>query len=150
MLQFKYKWWTELRAVKGIRPLIVGVKVSDSIGRQRRWKDVDPNMPVKTFDTPTGLELHLAPLVDLTSAEVATLLRQYNVVLETYERYGDSLNCMFCPYRGKEKVSRCVESMPTWFAKRLLSILRNLRSQSRFVQQVVERWVPELEKKLGE
>jgi len=149
MLQFKYKWWTELRAIKGIRPLIVGVKTSDSIGRQRRWKDVDPNMPVKTFDTPTGLDVALAPLVDMTSAEVTALLRQYNIVLRTYEMYGDSLNCMFCPFRGKDKIPRCVEAMPMYFARRLLNTLRNLRSQSKFVRQVVEKWVPELERKLG-
>jgi len=108
--EFKAHWWSELPLTKGRnRHLVCGVRASESSHLDLRWLDSEG---VITFETSSGTDVALSPIYDFSDADIHAILRRnYPKVLEHYAKYGDSLNCVFCPLRSLEKQRRIVERL---------------------------------------
>jgi len=108
--EFKGFWWSELPPTRGHRRLYVyGVRALESSHLCFLWLDSNG---VLEFDSRSGRDVALSPIYDFSTSEVHAVLRRlWPRVLEHYDRYGDSLNCVFCPLRSLEKQRMLVEKL---------------------------------------
>lgn len=82
-----------------------GMSPSDSKARERKVKTELEF--VETADNTRYWAWHPLFSLNLSSEEKLRLLRQhpeFTPVVELYEVYGDSLNCVLCPYKSVEKL----------------------------------------------
>jgi len=137
--EFKDKWFRELPLIGGRRYNIVGIKASDSVARRRRW---GKNM-VNVF----GNEVVLSPINDFTNDEVWLVLRENNISLPTYELYGDSLNCMFCPLRSLNKEKVIVKKLLengydlSYIRSSIEYAIKNASNMRHVSMKVCNRWI---------
>jgi len=97
--EFKDRYWRILPSIKGqYRFFVVGVKTTDSHVRRKRW-----NNYVNTFRTNKYIDIAISPIYDFTNNEIWSIIKSNGIVLETYNLCNDSLNCSYCPFRGKRK-----------------------------------------------
>lgn len=119
-LEFKERHWRALPPeAKGrqlVRYIVVGVKAADSWIRRARWLRDNPAAQhwEKVFTWRSGsteiTDIALSPILRFTTEQVWWLLEEAGLdrLLETYNVYGDSLNCLLCPFRGAEKQRRVI------------------------------------------
>jgi len=117
------RWcWTEfkekpLRSFEQVipRPIleIDGMSKSDS-----RWRAEIMKSEIEHIKTNGGRDYwswHPLFSSDLDSDKKMEILRQYpefSCVVKLYELYGDSMNCVICPYKSKEKLMKLAGSDP--------------------------------------
>jgi len=129
--EFKGYWWSELPFTYAHhRHIVVGVRASESSHLCLRWLDSEGE---QRFDSRNGVDIALSPIYDFSDADIYAILRKhYPRILEHYEEYGDSLNCVFCPLRSIEKQRRIVEKLRDvpWeeFAEALRQWAKNRRN----------------------
>lgn len=153
--EFKQKHWDELPAVNGKRYIIVGVKATDSHWRRKRWSNATGNVREFRVRRLGVTDIALSPLLWLSNNHVWQLLKEVGIRLETYEHCGDSLNCVFCPFRSKDKQRRIVRCL--WGIaedddiKILLRALRALRraKQGSLTQAKAREWIELIEEELA-
>jgi len=150
--EFKEKWWRDLPSNglyegKPAKYLLVGVKRSDSSYRRKKWKD----SMVRVFRVSRGVDVALAPLADLSDADVWSLLRHYGVydtVRKQYDVLGHSPNCLLCPLMNTEALRRSLTVLPCSYLaslRKTLSELRGRYSEGTFSFRVLGRWLSVLD-----
>jgi len=89
------------------RPVVEidGMKPSDS-----KWRNELIKAEFQEVARSNGFKFYAwHPLFNMDRDEVLDLVRkhgEFNCVTHLYEEYGDSLNCVVCPYRNRDKIAR--------------------------------------------
>ena len=146
--EYKEKWWSLLPFNgtydgKMARYLAVGVKRSDSEFRRRRWSGTT----VRVYRTRGGVDVALAPLADLSDADVWALLRRYGIhgiVAEQYRAMGHSPNCTLCPLMGRAALERTVAALPAPYLEHVAETLEAIRGrykQGSFSAKRIDEWL---------
>jgi len=145
--EFKEKPLRELQA-RLPKPLLYvdGMSPSDSVARERTVTD-----EVQFINTTRGSYWAWHPLFSLSmsSKERLELLKQheeFKCVAQLYELYGDSMNCVICPYKSREKLMKLAPAEPAeiYYAalevslhsprwKKRLALLKGNRSLEEYV-----------------
>lgn len=89
---------------------IIGVRVSESVKRARRWKEFQPNRNNRTG-------LILASIVYWTDADVWNFIRLRNIpYCDLYDKGFSRLGCIGCPLSGKNGMNRDFARWPKYEA----------------------------------
>ncbi len=143
--EFKERWLAELPRIDKYRYIVVGVKAFDSHYRLKLWKQAlnDKSFEKKFYARDGVVDIAFAPLLDLTNHEVMLLLLEAGLAdkLVTYKEYKDSLNCMFCPMKSKEKIQYIIKVMPKTYKEKLRKILYNHKTNGKFTKQLIDKWI---------
>ncbi len=111
--EHKQKHWDALPHVNGKRYNIMGIKMADSKWRRIKWSNARDYAREITVRRKDIREIVFTPILRLTDNQVWLIIREAGLDkhLETYRQCGDSLNCVFCPFRRYEKqvnIIRCI------------------------------------------
>ena len=149
--EFKEKWWSILPHENGKRCIIVGVKAYDSAVRKKRW---EPAIKSGTFElqfkSGRVVEHALSPIADFRHEDVWLVLRHYNVELPSYQ-YGDSLNCIVCPFKRRKDIEAM---LPILHEKQLRMVAKAFCTsfakgmRGKMVVDQYEQWRPFIERYL--
>ena len=124
--EFKEKWIKQLPRFNGRLLFISGVKASDSWHRSRTSRLVRRDGSVVT----------LLPLVDMSDADVWSMLHHYgiaDIVKKQYDEWGHAPNCMLCPFMAAEKMKKSVRRMPTRLLQHILSSIEKAKRRCKSV-----------------
>jgi 3'-phosphoadenosine 5'-phosphosulfate sulfotransferase (PAPS reductase)/FAD synthetase len=154
---FKANWLAE-RHPNGVyegRParfLAVGIRRQESHYRARLWA----GRTWQVFENRDGtVDVALAPIVDLSEADVWALLSHYGLrdaVRPQYERWGRAPNCALCPLMGRSAVERAAERLPTGYLEAVARTLRRILPRyggSTLARRRIEEWLKIIEAELG-
>jgi len=157
---FKSDWMAELppnASVNGrpVRALLVGIRREESNYRKKLWSDVG-KLPLRIFKARDGLDDYaLAPILDMTTAEVDEMLRHYgiaNIILRQYERWRRAPNCMLCPLMGKAECRLALQNMPTTYLQRVKQVLEELLPRYKdgtFSKNKIREWIEMIDEELA-
>ena len=132
--EFKAKHWYHLPQLGTVRYSLVGVKVADSGHRRRIWSGARDAVKVVDIRAHRVREVQHSPILYMTDDMVWQLLREAGIDrdLRSYEMCGDSVNCVFCPFRRRDKqlrVARCTAETAPWILERARRALETSRSR---------------------
>jgi len=137
---------------------VVGVKLSDSKFRSERYARAVGRVVRGTWLTSSSTEAstrgwRALPILEYSSQELWNYLKRvaqevYSILREVYNRYGDVLNCVFCPFKNRAQILR-LQNLPDyneWKSKILTTLTKLLGFYtSEYSRKLAERWVKLLE-----
>ena len=133
--------------------VVVGVKRADSPYRARLWRGTHVRVFGERYQKVP--DVALAPIADLTDAEVWRLLELYGLkglVEHQYARWRRAPNCALCPLMGREEFLLAIRNLPTGYLRRVLAVLKEVRPRYRegtFTARRLDEWIPLIEEELG-
>lgn len=146
---FKSEWFDERPpngAYQGRRArfIAVGIRREESRFRAKLWRD----KTMQVFDNPSGIwDVVLAPIVDLSEADVWSLLKHYGIhdlVKPQYERWTRAPNCALCPLMGNKALENAVSNLPTNYLKRVLRVLETVKPRHKpgtYSAKRIDKWL---------
>ena len=154
--EFKEKHWDRLPATNSYRYVVVGVKITDSHWRRKRWQGSINNVKAFRMKSRGVTSIQLSPILRLTSEQVWWLLEEAGLKqhLGSYEMCGDSLNCTFCPFRSTSKqlrVLRCALRIGNGpeIARRAQQALQSLRTtKDTLTRRKANEWLQQIQETL--
>jgi 3'-phosphoadenosine 5'-phosphosulfate sulfotransferase (PAPS reductase)/FAD synthetase len=137
-LMFTYRWCLKHLKAPAFKSsyyfLVDGIRRSES-SKRRRLTEVTMSRVLRD-------RVSISPIIDWTDSQVYSYIKQHGIELNPcYKLYGQSGNCMFCPYADKRSII-LVMNDPEWRNK-ILPILEKHRDgmmKGNIGRQVYERW----------
>ncbi|RLE38413.1 hypothetical protein DRJ17_04140 [Candidatus Woesearchaeota archaeon] len=125
---------------------IAGIKLSDSKFRKSRYQEyVGKLMPgaIQSHEwVPYGY--FAIPILEYTTSEIWSYLKivvpeLYNELKRVYDEYGDTLNCIFCPFKDKSTIQK--HARHDDIRRFLLEKLSKIEPKKEQSRKVKERWM---------
>jgi len=133
---------------------VVGVKLSDSKFRAERYVKAVGRVVRGAWLTTSSTEAgtrgwRALPILEYSSQELWNYLQQtapevYSTLREVYDRYGDALNCVFCPFKSRSQILR-LQNLPDYeeWRNKIITILTRLLGTctSKYSRKLAEKWI---------
>ncbi len=126
-----------------------GVKLSDSTFRSRYYADsVGKIVRSKPRDVNSMIAF---PILEYTSSEVWSYLQQvapdvYTELRRIYDRFGSTLNCVFCPFASKDAIAKIAASIEPEWRQKIIDALQRVETTDAKAEQVKRKWLRILQK----
>ena len=105
----------------------VGVRMQESRYRTKLWRGKLWQVFGEKYQKEP--DVVLAPIVDMSDADVWSLLRHYgiyDIIRPQYKHWRRAPNCVICPMMGRQALRQAVSNLPSGYLCHVLSVLERI------------------------